>query len=50
MNSHPKCETLNDNKGAYTEEKTMPHGAWTTGDINIILTQEPFEPNPNDAL
>lgn len=51
MNSHPKCETLNDSKDAYTEEeKALPHRACTTGDINITQTREPFQQNHNDAL
>lgn len=50
MNSHPKCETVKDSKEVYTEEKTLPHGACTTEDINVILTQEPFQQNRNDVL
>lgn len=43
MNSHPKCETLNNNKDAHAEERTLPRGACTTGGINIILTEESFD-------
>lgn len=50
MNSHPKCETLSNNKDTHTEERTLPREAYTTGDINIILTQESFRQNRDDAL
>lgn len=50
INSHSEYEELNSNKAAHTHEEIMPHGASATGDTHIILTQESFHHNCNDAF